>query len=93
MNVPKCTRFEFLNLNMKVKDVDELDENWRAKLLCQHASMHQNWRFEALLFVPGVASDGRTDEWTSCTTISLSHNGVTNRTDGRMDERAQTKKS
>ena len=30
-------RFESLILKIKVKDAKDLDDNWEAKVLCQHA--------------------------------------------------------
>ena len=33
----KCTRFESLTLKMKVKVVDNFDENWLVYVHCQHA--------------------------------------------------------
>ena len=36
--------FESLTLKMKVKDVDDLDENLPANIPCQHAYVCKNWR-------------------------------------------------
>ena len=40
--LPKYTRFKFFAFKMKVKDVDDLDENLHVNLLCQ---LCKNWRF------------------------------------------------
>ena len=38
------TRFEYLTLKMKVNDIYDLDENWRAKASCQRAYTWKKWR-------------------------------------------------
>ena len=37
--------FESLTFKMKVKDVDDSNENWPAKVICQHASECIKWCF------------------------------------------------
>ena len=39
----RCIRFEYLTLEMKVKNVEDLDENWQGDVPCQYAC--KNWRF------------------------------------------------
>ena len=41
---------------MKVKDVDDLDENWRANVACQYAYAYvfKNWHLYAQPFVRSI---------------------------------------
>ena len=32
-------------LKIKIKDIEDLDENWHVKVPCQHAYVYQNYRF------------------------------------------------
>ena len=37
MNLPMYILFKSLTLKMKVKDVDDVEDNWQTKVPCQHA--------------------------------------------------------
>ena len=46
-----ATCVEYLTFKTKVKDVDDLDENWRAKVACEHPYMCTIWRIQPLFTV------------------------------------------
>ena len=79
-----CTRFKSLTLQMKVKDVDDLYENWQTTEFCQHARVLKKWRLYVQLFVRSVhirtVREGRTDVWTNerttCLQTPLCENGI-----------------
>ena len=57
----QCTGFEYLTLEMKIKNIDDWDKNWHANLFCQHAKFGTS-RSNSLLpvTVHGICTDGHT---------------------------------